>query len=59
MKTYTVVGLVGIDDERYGIPIEAKDAREAEEKACAECLGANGSNLVVAAVIEGKVRIVA
>lgn len=59
MKTYTVVGLVGIDDERYGTSVQAEDARAAEEKACAECLDANGSNLVVAAVIEGKARIVA
>lgn len=58
MKTYTVVGLVGIDDERYDTSVQAKDAREAEEKACAECLDANGSNLVVAAVLEGKVKIV-
>jgi hypothetical protein len=58
MKTYTVVGLVGIDDERYGTSVEAVDAREAEDKACAECLEANGDNLQVAAVIEGKVKIV-
>lgn len=55
---YTVVGLVGIDDERYGTSVEAKDETEAEEKACAECLEANGDNLRVAAVIEGNVKIV-
>lgn len=58
MKTYTVVGLVGIDDERYGTSVQAEDAREAEEKACEECLHANGANLVVAAVIEGEAKIV-
>ncbi len=59
MKTYTVVGLVGIDNERYGTSVEAKDAREAEELASAECLEANGDNLLVAAVIEGEAKIVA
>jgi len=59
MKPYTVVGVVGIDNERYGTSVQAEDAREAEEMACAECLEANGDNLVVAAVIEGEVKIVA
>lgn len=56
--TYTVVGVVGIDNERYGTSVEAADETEAEEKACVECLEANGDNLIVAAVIEGKVKIV-
>lgn len=59
MKIYTVVGLVGIDNERYGTSIEAKDARDAEELACAECLDVHGDNLIVAAVIEGEAKIVA
>jgi hypothetical protein len=55
---YTVVGIMGIDDERYGTAVEAADVSEAEEKACTECLEANGTNLIVAAVIEGTVKIV-
>lgn len=55
---YTVVGVLGIDNERYGTSVEAADAAEAERKACEECLEANGENLIVAAVIAGKVEIV-
>jgi hypothetical protein len=58
MKTYTVVGVVGIDNERYGTCVEAEDSHDAELIACQEVLEGNGDNLLVAAVIEGKVKIV-
>jgi hypothetical protein len=58
MKTYTVVGVVGCDQERYAATVRAEDSHEAEEKANLKCLDENGCNLEIAAVILGKAKIV-
>jgi hypothetical protein len=55
---YTVIGVYGIDNARYAVAVEAADEGEAEERASVQCLEANGDNLIVAAVIEGNVKIV-
>lgn len=57
MKTYTVVGVYECNNQRWGVSVNAKNPREAEEKAKKETSFSDA--VIVAAVIEGDVKIVA
>jgi len=64
MKTYTVVALYADNHQRYATSVEAADPDEAEREAQATCRldskKMDGPDpLIIAAVIEGKVKIVA
>ena len=57
MKTYTVVGLYEDNLQRYADTFKARDPDQAEQLAVLQAQKDEGTNLLVAAVLEGDVKV--